>query len=121
MSFTKNDRKIRSESGKIFPAERFAVEIAGALRRQYGGTRGGLKTVVGLTGANERTVGNWFDAKNGPSGESLIVLCRHSDEVLHAVLMMAGRTDHARAARVALTKQRVAELLSLLLDDVESG
>ena len=107
MSLTNKDRKIRSESGKMFPSERFAVEIAGALRRQYGGMRSGLKMVVQLTNANERTVANWFDAKNGPSGESLIVLCRHSDEVLDVVLMMAGRPAHARTVKVALTRQRI--------------
>lgn len=37
MSLTNNDRKIRSESGKMFPSEQFAARIAGALRRQYGG------------------------------------------------------------------------------------
>jgi hypothetical protein len=31
-----------------------------------------VKTVVGLTGANERAVKNWFQAKNGPSGEFLM-------------------------------------------------
>ena len=74
--------------------------------------RGGLKTVAQVTGANERTVGNWFDAKNGPSGESLITLCRHSEEVLETVLVMAGRTVHARAFKLALAKERVRELLA---------
>ena len=35
---------------------------------------------------------NWFDAKNGPSGEFLIALCAHSDEVLETFLLMAGRS-----------------------------
>ena len=53
--------------------------------------------VVQLTGANDRTVRNWFEAKNGPSGELLVALCRHSDEVLDTVLRLAGRTLHALA------------------------
>lgn len=113
MSLTNDDRKIQSESGKKFPSDRFAVEIASALRRQYGGERGGLKAVVELTGANQRTVANWFDAKNGPSGESLITLCRHSEEVLDTILLMAGRTIHARAFKLALAKERVRELLAV--------
>lgn len=121
MSLTNNDRKFRSESGKMLPAAQFALAIAGALRRQYGGERSGLRAVGQLTGANERTVGNWFDARNGPNGESLIALCRHSDEVLDTVLKMAGRDAHARAARIALTKQRIVELLRLLLEEGEGG
>jgi hypothetical protein len=44
---------------------------------------GGMKVVVNLTGANERAVRNWFDAKNGPNGEFLIALCSawHSPDV----------------------------------------
>ena len=45
----------------------------------------------GWTGANEKTVKNWFAGRYGPSGEHLAVLVRHSDEVLNAFLVMAGR------------------------------
>ena len=75
MSFTKNDRMNRSVSGRTFPSERFADAIATALHREYGGTHAAIKTVVALTGANERAVKNWFDAKNGPNGDFLIALC----------------------------------------------
>jgi hypothetical protein len=114
MSLTKNERKIQSESGKVLPPEPFAAEIADALHRQYAGTHGAAKLVVQLTGANERTVRNWFDAKNGPSGESLIALCRHSDEVLVTVLRMAGRTTHVRAVRITLAQQTARDLCAIL-------
>ena len=74
-------------------------------RRCTGSTTGctaGLKIVVQLTGANERTVRNWFDAKNGPSGELLVALCRHSDEVLATVLTLAGRELHVRALQTRI-------------------
>ena len=114
MSLTNNDRKIRSESGKSFPQERFASAIAAALHRQYDGLRGGIEIVVELTGANERTVRNWFEAKNGPSGELLVALCRHSDEVLATVLSLAGRVLQVRALNLELAQQRARELCAVL-------
>src|SRR5437867_750211 len=58
MSFTKKDRRIRSISGITFPSGSFAGAIAAALHREYGATHAAVKTVVGLTGANERAVKN---------------------------------------------------------------
>jgi len=120
MSLTNNDRKIRSESGNSFPPARFATEIAGALRRQYDGTRAGVDVVVQLTGANERTVRNWFTAKNGPSGDLLVALCAHSDEVLATVLKLAGRAVHARAMRIGVA-QRAARDLCAMLDALDEA
>lgn len=119
MSLTKNDRMIQSSSGNNLPSESFAEAIAAALHRQYDQTHAGVKTVVTLTGANERAVRNWFDAKNGPNGEFLIALCRHSDQVLDTVLMLAGRTQHVRARKVEQARQKVGEIMVLLqaLDD----
>lgn len=114
MSLTKNDRKIQSPSGNNLPAESFAEAIAAALHRQYDQTHAGVKTVVTLTGANERAVRNWFDAKNGPNGQFLIALCRHSDQVLDTVLMLAGRTQHVRARKVEQARQKVGEIMVLL-------
>ena len=85
MSFTENDRKIQSESGKSFPTSNeharplFVKTIALALKEEFGGGPSAIKTAARLTRANERTVRNWFEAKNGPSGENLIPLLRYSD------------------------------------------
>jgi hypothetical protein len=119
MSLTKNDRTIQPPSGKGFPPASFAEAIGEALHRQYDNTHAGVKTVVTLTGANERAVRNWFDAKNGPNGEFLIALCRHSDEVLDTVLMLAGRGQQVKARRIKDARKRVAEILALLqeIDD----
>lgn len=38
-------------------------------------------------------MGNWLSARNGPSGASLVVLMRHSDEVTKAVLELSERFD----------------------------
>ena len=111
MSLTKKGRTIQSESGNAFPSRSFAEAIADALHREYDPAHAGVKTVVRLTGANERAVRNWFDAKNGPNGEFLIALCRHSDQVLNTVLILAQRTQHLRARKVAEAEGRLRELL----------
>ncbi len=47
------------------------------------------------------------DAKNGPNGEFLIALCRHSDQVLETLLLLAGRTDHVRARQIVAAKEKI--------------
>ena len=113
MSLTKNARIIQSGSGNSFPPS-FAQAIAAALHREYDQVQAGVKTVVRLTGANERAVRNWFDAKNGPNGEFLIALCRHSDQVLNTVLVLAGREQHLKARRVVEATARLREVLVAL-------
>jgi hypothetical protein len=68
---------------------------------------------VALTGRT-RAVRNWFEAKNGPNGEFLIALCRHSDEVLETFLLLAGRRDHLRARKLVRAKDALQEILVLL-------
>jgi hypothetical protein len=119
MSLTKKDRIIRSVSGITFPPGGFASAIAAALRREYGGTHASVKTVVSLTGANERAVKNWFDAKNAPSAEFLVALSRHSGEVFETFLLMAGRVEHVKARRIADATSKLREIL-VLLDAVEN-
>jgi hypothetical protein len=118
MSLPKTDRKDRPISGKGFPQKRFVDAIAVALRREYGGTHAAIKTVVALTGANERSVKNWFDAKNGPSGDSLIALCSHSDEVLETFLLMAGRIQQVQAKKVVDATNKLREVL-LALEELQ--
>lgn len=89
----------------------FTAEIAAALRRSLGPTGAGVKTVASWTGANEKTVKNWFSGRYGPSGEHLAVLVRHSDEVLNAFLVMAGRQDLMVAMKLAAAEQAIVELL----------
>lgn len=115
------DRKLRSDSGKTLPlaAERdtaagFAAAVAEALKRQFGGSPGAVKLVVRLTGANERAVKNWFDAKNGPSGENLVALMRHSEDVLETVLALAGRDDLVTARKLSGAREKLREMLEMI-------
>src|SRR3954452_3801531 len=114
LSFAKDDRNNQPIHGKSLHAERFSDAIARALHREFDHTHSAVKTVVALTGANERAVRNWFEAKNGPNGEFLIALCRHSDQVLETFLLLAGRREHLRARKLVRAKDTLQEMLVLL-------
>ncbi len=124
MSFRKKGRKFRPVSGKTFPRASgrvaasdgydFAAVIAETLRERLGGTRMSVKTVMAYTGARERTVKNWFEGKNGPNGENLIELVRHSDEVLEALLLMAGREDILAGKLLVDARDTLAEMLEII-------
>jgi hypothetical protein len=127
MSLANGDRKIRSISGRTIHcgsggrlgAGRFAQEISAALRLDYGNTHAAVKVIVGLTGANKRTAKNWLEARNGPNGEALVDLCRHSDQVLATVLALAGRERILRIKALADARSQLREILLILdrLDD----
>ena len=112
------------KKGKFFPKESeynevgrqqtsgcFADEVASALKRSLGDSRAGVKTVAVWTGANEKTVKNWFSGTYGPSGIHLVALARHSDEVLGTFLAMAGREDLMVAVKLVVAEEAISELL----------
>lgn len=70
----------------------------------------GAKIVASWTGANEKTVKNWFAGRYGPSGEHLVALARHSDDVLGMFLAMAGREELMAATKLAAAEQAMEEL-----------
>jgi hypothetical protein len=125
MSQTQKDRKIQSFFGKELSVPRqnlgsngyFAQAIAGALRREYRGRQGAVKIVSRLTGANERAVKNWFDGKNGPSGENLVVLVQHSTHVLETFLLLAARGELVTLKRYADIRIKLKEI-SVLIDEL---
>ena len=104
MSFQNQGRKVQPEKRKNFPEHleeiynseslEFAATIAQTLHLDFGETGKSIKTVMKYTGAGERTVKNWFQGKNGPNGENLIKLMRHSDKIL----------NHYRLASVDLSE-----------------
>jgi hypothetical protein len=116
MSSAKMARTIRSNFRNEIPDLSFSYSriIADALRRDFGKTHAAVKTVVERTGANERAAKNWFAAKNGPSGTHLVKLMRTSNEVLDAVLALAGRRDLIAAKKLADTEQLLIEMLELI-------
>ena len=130
MSFRKKDRKVRPVSGKTFPRSSGTVEksggydftavIAETLHETYGRSGRSIKTVMAYTGAGERTVKNWFGGKNGPNGENLVELVRHSDEVLEALLLMAGREDILAGKLLVDARDKLVEMLEII-DQLQVG
>jgi hypothetical protein len=127
MSFPKENRKVRSESGKDFPIDpvgevraMLSIEVADALRREFGDGPTQVKRMARLMGVNPRTVRNWLQSDNGPNGAGLVVLMRHSDEVTAAVLALADRRDVMREAAEAGARRRLRVLLRSLLDHLGS-
>jgi hypothetical protein len=66
------------------------------------------------TGANERTVKNWLSGRYGPCGSHLIVLMRHSDEVIESVLSNVGLHDLRLAEKSIVLEQHMQELASII-------
>ncbi len=120
MSLTGKGRKVRSRSGTSFPPpppggpDPFALTVAGALRREFGESPAAVKIVARYARANERAVKNWFDAKNAPSGELLVRLIQHSDEVLESVLTLARRNELLTKKKITDARRELREILAVL-------
>lgn len=54
---------------------------------------------------------NWFADRYGPSGDHLVALARHSDEVLGTLLALAGRQELMVAVKLSAAEQAIEELL----------
>jgi len=94
----------------------FQAAIADALHRDFSGSPGSVKRLAKLVRANERAVRNWFDARNGPSGEHLVILMHHSAAVVETVLTMSGRASLVQAKLVTDARDRVRQILEMLDD-----
>ncbi len=87
--------------GKTFPDDderkvdrlKYQMAIAAALKRELGGSHRAIKIVMRWTGVSERTAKNWLAGTHGPAGEHLVELMRNSNEVMAAVLSLAGRGE----------------------------
>jgi hypothetical protein len=126
MSPTKNDRKLQPILGKTFPPNSehdpplFAEVIAKALKTEFGRSPAAIKSIGRLTRTNQRAVRNWFEARNGPSGDHLMTLMRHSDLVLQAVLELSGRRELVLVAdlgRLKLQLQAVIQTIDNIQPD----
>jgi hypothetical protein len=110
------------KKGKVFPGgnvqqegtAEYATMIAAALREQLGTSHQGIKVAMRWTGAGERTVKNWFAGTHGPSGEHLIALAHHSDAVLEAFLVMAGRPSAVATAKLSEVRERLLETVGFI-------
>jgi hypothetical protein len=89
--------------------EPYPAAIAYALRNQLGTTHQATKIVMGWTGAGERTVKNWLAGISGPSGQHLVSLIRHSDDVLEALLILAARQQIMAAQKLVDMRNKLAK------------
>ena len=117
--FPKTGRKIPNGCDRTTA---YAAQIAEILQHELGKSHQAHKTLMKWTGANERTAKNWLSGTNGPSGEHLLQLMRHSDFVFECVLKLADRKAvisdrHLGKMRNAL--QATAELLSEVIEGHE--
>ena len=110
--------------GKTFPDDdegkvdrlKYQMAIAAALKRELGGSHRAIKIVMRWTGVSERTAKNWLASSHGPAGEHLVELMRNSNEVLAAVLVLAGRGELKIGAGLHETRESVLQLLEVLDD-----
>lgn len=102
----------RTSQGAVSQIE-YREAIAAALSHELGGAGRATKVTSNWAGVTERTAKNWILGSNGPSGEHLLELMRHSDVVLAVVLGLAGRTEALAALRVGRVRH---ELKSVLKD-----
>lgn len=92
----------------------FPKLIADALHHEWGSSLSSRKTVSRITSANERAVKNWFEARNGPSGENLVELMRYSDAVFEAILVASGRLGHPHGVVLEAMEKPMRELLDII-------
>jgi hypothetical protein len=117
-------------TGKKFPSDgdlpptTYAALIADILRTELGNTHQAHKTLMRWTGANERTAKNWLSGSNGPSGEHLLRLMRHSDRVFECVLRLSRRPavlSMRRLADIRNSLRTTADLLSEVIEIPDAG
>jgi hypothetical protein len=97
------------------PGLSYEAVVAGAVRRELGGSHQAIKTLIRRTGASPRTAKNWLSGSAGPSGPHLVELMRSSDLVFEAILRMAGREQALTDAKLAEARDLVRRA-GLLLD-----
>ena len=133
MSFPKKGKSF-PKTGKSFPKwggdgssdfslddHAFAMKIASALKAELKDRTSRAKVVAGWTGANERTVKNWILGRYAPCGRHLVILAQYSDQVLNAVLSMAGRQDLLLAGRIEDLRRKVFELAAIIGEPQSRG
>jgi hypothetical protein len=59
-------------------------------------------------------VKNWFSGTYGPSGEHLLILARHCDEVLDAMIVIMDRRELLVGHKILEMERRIRELAEVL-------
>lgn len=109
-------------SGTLLPNELYnylgevdyARTVASALQKQFDHSHGATKTVMGWTGASERTVKNWFAGTKGPNGIHLITLAGRSDDVFAVLLRLTGRQPSMLGVDLVEARQKIQGVMAML-------
>lgn len=88
--------------------------IAVALRNELDNARQSIKTIMQWTGASERTVKNWLAATHGPSGEHLVQLAKHSDEIFELFLLLSERKPVLTTVSLIRLRSHLAQTMERL-------
>lgn len=92
----------------------FSSLVATALRNELDDTRRNIKTIMAWTDASERTVKNWLAATHGPSGDHLVRLARHSDEVFELIILLSERRPVVTTVSLMRLRTHLAETIERL-------
>ena len=57
---------------------------------------------------------NWFSGRFGPSGDYLMVLANHCDEVMDAIIRMSGRSMLSASLRLDAAEKSLVGALKLV-------
>lgn len=104
------------KAGRFVPVspEDYAATISAALVNDLGDSHRSIKMIGRWTGACERTATNWLNGEAGPRGHHLVGLIAHSDEVLAALLMMAGRRQTVSSIKLYALRDEAERFVHLV-------
>lgn len=91
-----------------------AAKIGEALRSELGASRRATKTVMRWTGVSDRSARAWLHGRASPSGLHLVTLAAHSDNVMIALLKLAGRGELEIGLRLKEIEDALVHLLDLV-------
>ena len=114
MSFPKSGKVIPGRHRHTPEAQTFARLVSTALKASLRGQVSSIKIVAGWTGANERTVKNWFAGIRAPSGDHFLGLAENSPAVLAAFLAAINRNDCLVMAEIESARSKVEAALIAL-------
>jgi len=101
----KKGRMLHPWNGLARSAKDYGKLIADALRQEHGNTHRTVKTIMGWTGASERSVKNWLAGEFGPSGYFLMRLCVKSPAVRGLVMELLAECDASRALQAGAASE----------------
>ncbi len=99
---------------EIDAASDYATMIAKALRAELGTSARATKTLMHWTGASDRAAKYWLSGARGPDGRHLVLLARHSESVLRALLRMAHREAYALAIELGAAQAALTRAMAVL-------